>query len=135
MGSRNDESSSTTGGISFIHVINGGSLTGIGSDKTFRGFIFSETNSLNIYKAMDGGELLGGIYQKDDRGKFRIEGQGTNNTSYPIYYDQNVLSELKGLGIFVPDGGPLTPQVSEKDTLVLKAGYSHIIGELKARTY
>lgn len=109
----NNTESRTSGGITVIYVTNGSRIVGLGGASAFRGFVYSDTKCINpnIYKAIEGTTFYGGIYQKDDCGKFRIEGSTTGaGSKFKIYYDPNVINEIAALGIFTD-----TSDVNDKE--------------------
>jgi len=83
-----------------VYVKSGGSITGMGSNKNFRGYIYVEGNGDVNYLFGNGNSFRGAIHHVSKNSKFQLNSGAPLN----ILYDREVLKELVRFNVITPPG-------------------------------
>jgi hypothetical protein len=119
-------------GLTFVYVGPGKRVFNVGGADVFRGFIYSVTAVENIFTAQNGCEFRGGIYQSNPAGLFRLIGGSGGGATFDVHYDQGVMDELKGLGIFTDPDETESEVVTAR--LQLNPNFTNPIASLVSRS-
>lgn len=138
-------------GLSVFYVGENGSFVGLGGMEKFRGFIYSETNKNDVlFRTRPNSHYYGGIYIKENSGRFTLEGPPFDNHKYTsatdpawiaynkaasltVHYDAEVMQEIVDIGILFPEGSD--PIDSDDGTLIIKEGETNIETVLLSRSF
>lgn len=85
-----------------VYVKSGGRVSGMGSRKNFRGFVYVEGNGEVSYLFGSGNSFRGAIHHVSPTSKFQIN--SSDGSAVNIYYDKEVLKEFVRFNVITPPG-------------------------------
>jgi hypothetical protein len=83
-----------------VYVKSGGYITGMGSNKNFRGYIYVEGNGDVNYLFGNGNSFRGAIHHVSNNSKFQLNSGAPLN----IFYDREVIKEFVRFNVITPPG-------------------------------